>query len=326
MNESYGKLKILTVLFLLAFAVYTYNTLPSVLSWGPNANYSNISVRTTVHVTSSIPEIMSITCNDGTPVLLVPGGAQNVSCDIVIRDFNGGESLIGANDSGVNTTTLYYIANLSDDTDDNNTHYTNISCTTDGTGWGNLSEFINWTCGFSVLYYANNGTWNVNVSVHDRYNGSNYNVSSTSTTSIEALYALNVTNLIDFGDMFVGETTQDPGVQANITNFGNMDINVSLYGYGAEDYASYSNYAMICTVRNISLSDERYSFSDVETFITMSSITNSPVLLPDLTLPQQTNDSQQVINATYWKLYVNATVNPYGQCNGTVVFTVIPSS
>jgi hypothetical protein len=317
------KLK-LSILFGLIFVFYIYLALPSVVSWGPMNNYRNVSVRTTVNITDAMPEVLNITCNSGAAVTLTAGGTQNVTCLIQIRDYNGGNTLNGTVDSGsgvsgVNMSTFYHILNQSNEADDNNTHYTNSSCSLTGIPNG---YYVNWTCAFNVLYYANNGTWTVNATVHDRYNNRSFNVSGYQNVTINALYALNVTDVIDFGQMFVGETSTSP-VQANITNFGNMQINVSVYGYGSDNQTLYSNYALICEVRNLSLSTERYSISSADAWSAMTPITASSVQIINLTVDRRTNDNAEVRNATYWRLYVDPASNPFGQCNGTVVFSAV---
>jgi hypothetical protein len=313
------RLRILVIMFSLLFVAYLFYVLPSAISWGPLNNYRNVSVRTTVNITDAMPEIINISCNAGAAVNLVPGDRQNVTCIIQLRDYNGGNTIDGTNGSGVNASFFYYSLNQSNDPDDNNVHYTNDSCLVNGSasGW-----YINWTCSFFPWYYANNGTWRINVSVHDRYHNKSYNVSGTGNFSIQPLYALNVTDTINFGDMAVGDTSQN-GIQANITNFGNMKINISIYGYGAQNQTSYGAYAMICEQRNLTLNTERYSLNATDLWSGMTAITGAPVLIPGLSLLQQQDDLVQVYNSTYWKLYVDPISNPFGVCNGTVIFSAM---
>ena len=80
---------------------------------------------------------------------------------------------------------------------------------------------------------------------------------------------------------------------------------------------------MLCTIRNITLPNERYSLNVSEAYADMASITGAAVTIPNLTISQQTNDSQQEINGTFWRLHVNASTNPFGTCNGTVVFEAL---
>jgi hypothetical protein len=299
--------KTLVITGLIFFLViYIYTFLPSVLSWGPGSNYKNYSVRTTVNVTQAYPEILNITCNNGTALTLTAGSTKTINCLVSIRDYNGGTDISNTNG------TFYYNLNQSTDPNDNNVHYTNATCTSvtvDG-------YYANWTCGFDIWYYANNGTWRANIRIKDGYN---MTTSSYRNATISALYALNVTNLIDFGSLAVGDTSITP-VMANITNFGNMNINVSIYGFGGENETTGANFAMLCDIRNITLPNERYSLSSTG-YDTMTPVTNTYAPIPGLTIPQQVDDNQQVINSTYWRLHVNVSTNPFGICNGTVVFS-----
>jgi hypothetical protein len=287
--------------------IYIYTFLPSVLSWGPGTNYRNVSVKTTVNVTQAYPEILNVTCNNGTALTLNPGSYVTITCIVSIRDFNGGTEINNTNG------TFYYYLNQSTDPNDNNVHYANSSCA-GGTANGND---VNWTCSFSIFYYANNGSWRMNATVIDKYN---MTTSSYTNVTISQLYALNVTNLIDFGNMAVGDTTIT-SVQANITNFGNMNINVSVYGFGGDNETTGAGYAMLCQQRNLTLPNERFGLNVSTNYDSMTAVTNTYSPISGLTVLQQTDDAQQVINSTYWRIHINISSNPFGICNGTVVFS-----
>jgi len=296
----------ITVILLFLLAIYCYNLAPLVLSWGPGTNYRNVSVRTTVNVTETYPEILNVSCNSGQNISLNAGTTKDINCLVVIRDYNGGNT--------INTTnsTFYYYLNASSDPNDNNTHYTNSSCAENSTN----GYYTNWTCGFTLLYYANNGTWRANATVKDNYN---FTANNSKNATISSLFALNVTTPIDFGNMAVGDTSTS-SVPANITNFGNVNINVSVYGFGAESETLYPGYAMICDQRNITVSNERYDLASGTLYDAMSVLTSAPANIAGLRVYQQTDDTAQSVNSTYWRLHVNITNNPFGICNGTVVF------
>jgi len=103
-------------------------------------------------------------------------------------------------------------------------------------------------------------------------------------------------------------------------SFSLSTINVSVFGFGGNDSITGAGLAMICAIRNISISNERWDLSSATPYATMTPITGAPDYLDGLTIPQQTDDTQQEINSTYWGLHVNVTTNPFGICNGTVVF------
>ncbi|MBW2990748.1 hypothetical protein KY348_03520 [Candidatus Woesearchaeota archaeon] len=299
------KKKIFLAGFLLLILFLVFKGIP-VTSWGPSGNYENVSVRTTVNVTNSYPEILNITCNNGTAITLTAGSTYTVSCLVEIRDYNGG------GDVNLINGTFYYYTNESSDPDNNNSHYTNTSCNQSGAVSG---YYVNWTCAFDVWYYAVNGTWEANVTVNDSY-GSTDNDYNNAT--ISALLALNVTDVIDFGNLPVTNTSDL--IEANVTNFGNVPINVSVYGFGGENEVLYAGLAMVCEQRNLTLPNERYSLNSTALYADMTSVTGSPVIVPALTVEKQTQPSVYMVNSTYWRLHINLTTNPFGVCNGTVVF------
>jgi hypothetical protein len=166
-----------------------------------------------------------------------------------------------------------------------------------------------------VQYYANVGPWSCNVTATDDYAFNNVSRQqwNINHTFINPYFALNVTSLIDYGNLAVGDISTVQ--QANITNFGNTNINVSLYGYGN---VTGDGLAMYCEVGNISVQNQKFNLiggGDVSLYTNLSSTAQQ---VPGLTIFQQTNDSQRVVNQTYWLLYVPP--NPFGRCNGTVVF------
>jgi hypothetical protein len=301
-------LLLLTISIMLA--AYFYANLTPVISWGPGANYRNVSVRTTVNVTQAYPEIINISCNSSS-LTLNAGTTKQISCLVQIRDYNGGETINNTN------MTFYFFQNTSGDPDDNNTHYSNSTCS-EGIADGYL---VNWTCAIGIWYYAVNGSWRANATVKDDYNLTSR---SYANFSISPLYALNVTDVINFGDMAVGDTTADGDLkQANVTNLGNMRINVSVYAYAGDNETTGAGYAMFCSIRNITLPNERYTLNITGTYGTMTSITGSAVTVPNLMVEKQTVPTTYVLNTTYWALHVNATSNPFGICNGTVVFNAV---
>ena len=80
---------------------------------------------------------------------------------------------------------------------------------------------------------------------------------------------------------------------------------------------------MVCSVRNLSASTERYSTNSSEAWAAMTAINNVASQIQNLSIPQQVDDNVQTYNSTYWRLFVDPSTNPFGQCNGTVVFSAI---
>jgi hypothetical protein len=302
------------LLLLLAIIAYAAGTALFTYSWAAGPNYKNVTVDTTVNITNSLPTVLSVIINtDNTTtgiknITLNAGTTKLVWCNATIRDYNGGNTITNV------SATFYDNANANSfSPDDNNTHYTNTTCDTASFGWDGF--YRNASCSFQIQYYANVNNWTCNVTATDDYSFGNASrqQSLANQTHIDQLLALNVTPLIDYGNLAVGDTSAPQ--QANITNFGNRNINISVKGYGA---ALNDGLAMVCEVGNIAIQNEKYNLIGGGDITQYANLSSAATQIGNLTVMQQTNDSQPVINTSYWVLYVPP--NPFGRCNGTVVF------
>jgi hypothetical protein len=288
----------------LVFGVVILVTFMSIVGFVSSLNYDMVNVTTRVNVTNALPEILNVTVGVSTPlnITLNAGATTLVQCNASMRDWNG------HNDINLVNATFYYFLNSSQQSDDRNEHYTNTSCvavSNDG------QYYVNYTCNFTVYYFANNGTWYCNVTARDQMN---FTDSENASTRINPLYALNVTDIIDYGNLSV--TDYSPNITATVTNFGNTNINVSVLGYGATEG---DGLGFVCgTGTNISVEYQRFSgnASSVWNDKRPLSATNQDM---NITLYQQVDDNTQVTALTYWQLYVPP--NPFGVCTGTVRFT-----
>ena len=283
--------------------------MPSAIAPNINGtNYRNVSVWTHVNITNSKPEVLGIAIFDSTNaslrnVTLTAGGLKSITCNASVRDWNGFNDIVYVN------ATLYYINNQSFNPDDNNTHYTNASCTLNSST-GTYTGY--YQCIFpNVQYYANNGTWYCNVTDMDTFNTTG---NLANTTVFYPVYALNVSDGIDYGGVAVQDFS--PNVTANISNIGNMAINITVQGYGAN---LGDGLAMNCSLGgNITVANERFSIPDLP-WASMTPLSNGPQNLTGLTMPKSVNGAI-VTNTTHWELYVDSTNNPGGSCSGYVLF------
>jgi hypothetical protein len=283
-------------LLLIALALLLYNALFS-FSYSIGPNYRNVSIDTEVNITYAVPTITGVRID--TPVTLTAGDVKVVNCNVSVIDYSGYGFINFTN------ATFYHSTSSSGAADDNNTHYTNTSCA----AVSQNGNYANFTCSFSVYYYALNGTWTCNATVQDNVSA---NVSLTNTSTVNALLALNVTPLINYGNLPVGGTSTNQ--TENVTNIGNNAINMSVKGWGN---VPGDGLAFICAVGNITVGNERFSTSAAATYATMTPLTANFQNVTGLTIAKQ-NDVNLKINTTYWQLYVPP--NPFGQCNGTIVF------
>ncbi|PLW79591.1 hypothetical protein C0585_07025 [Candidatus Woesearchaeota archaeon] len=268
------------------------------------------NVTTKVNVTNAYPRISSISMPS--TVDLIPGSTKQVNCTIEAYDWNGASDMILVN------ATLWenQTASMSD-ADSNLTHYTIDNCT-----FGAIVAPYNRTfyCEFIVYYYANaSNNWICNATVTDTYD---FSTSDYNTTEILPLYALNVTSEIDFGEAAVGDI---PNATANITNFGNQAINISVEGYGRTPG---DQHAMDCDQipgGYINITDLKFTPNPSDDWAASTSLdlNSNPLNISGLTVPKIDLISVQPNNfsTTYWHLFINPIQNPFGVCNGTVVFT-----
>lgn len=125
--------------------------------------------------------------------------------------------------------------------------------------------------------------------------------------------------VIDFGELAVGNSSGDD-IIINVTNWGNMDFNLTLDGYGTEDG---DNIAMNCSKGNISIDLERYSVVFNESYDVMVNLTDTATVVGNFSLPHRTDDISYKSdrNNTYWKISIPPGIQ--GNCTGIVVFNTI---
>lgn len=221
-----------------------------------------------------------------------------VFCNFSVNDTDGVIDIVSAN------ATFYVSGSTPISPDDNSTHYTNSSCIET---WNNGIDTKNFTCGFNVYYYANNGTWQCNASAIDTQNAIGI---GNDSTVINPLYALNATASIDFGDVPTGSISPEKNI--TVINLGNIRLNINLSAYAITQN---DGIAMNCTNANISLNDLRYSKTSGVAFSAMNFMPYSDLAFN--LAKQQTPVLSQ--NYTYWR--VNATPPSFGDCRGVIVIT-----
>lgn len=247
------------------------------------------------------PEIKLIELEQN--IVLNAGGIKRVFCNVTIEDLNGGNDVKDVN------ATFYHATSTSEDSDDNNTHYTNSSCLYLGST-GNTADF---ECSFSLYYYALNGGWECNVSANDF---GNLLVSDYNATQIDTLYAINVSSpVLNFGDLSPGHYSNEKVLE--ITNIGNQPVNVSVLGYGGSDPVTGDGFALSCEYGdNVDISNERYSLES-GFFYDKHELTSNLKQI-NLTLAKQSEPTTFVTDATYWQLYLPFVER--GVCEGTIQF------
>lgn len=243
------------------------------------------------------------------PIDLVAGDNLTIACNASINDDNN------VSDIKLVNATFYQQSIGSNAADDNNNHYSNSSCVKISS-----SAFqSNYTCGFNVAYYANNGTWQCNITAIDNSNATAFN---NILASINELLAIDITPaIIDYGSL-QATNTSPTDVNVSIRNFGNIPINVSVKGFAPNESLAYLNLSMTCQTGNISNANQRFSALNGTDFTQMTRMNNETQLI-NIMLQQRTNDLAfgNDTNTTFWKLQVPPLT--IGICNGTIIFNAI---
>jgi hypothetical protein len=302
---------LLVVLFLFLFLF------PKTVFAGIGQN--NVTVITNLTVGTSAPIISQIIIEQGS-INLIPNSQKKINCSVLIEDYDGEADIQNV------TAVFFYPSQVSyGSPDDNNTHYTNTSCRVDKT-YGNEYQAMA-HCFFDIWYYANAGSWNCSVVVNDSIP---YYTNGTNTTQIQPLLAFGLPDFIDYGT--VNATYVSGENISNITNYGNVPVNLSLNGYG---FRENDGNAMNCTlgsIKNISIQNEKYNLTGSHTgaialsdFIgNYTNLTINPIVKTFNLESRQNEDTNEAWNQTYWRIYVPLGVA--GTCQGNIIFGAVQAN
>jgi len=306
--------EVIAFLFLFFFAIFPYTNFAIA---GTAAD--NVTVDAIMEVGNSAPEIINFTVNGGNGIDLTPNATTAVEVVVIAQDFDGEDDILALNATFFDPATSTF-----DSEDDNNNHYTNESCSID-TSYGDLNE-INATCSFQLQYYANNATWNITAYLNDT---EKFVGTGSDTAVVNALLALGLPDSIDFGLVNASEVSGE--IEANVTNYGNVMMNLSLSGYGS---VIGDGNAMNCTLgstQNISIEHKKHNvtttnigvFNLTEVHGNYTNLSSSATTYA-FDLPHRQNDTGSHFddtNATFWRIYIPLGVA--GTCSGNIVFGAV---
>jgi hypothetical protein len=267
-----------------------------------------------VNVTNDPPHVIDMVLYSNmsnVDIDLYPGIYTTVYCNGTITDRNGWQ------DVNLTNATIFHSTRDEFSPDNQSAKYTNTSCRLYG-GSG-LSVYS--SCSFVLPYFALNGTWTCNMSARDQtVAGSFAATSNTTTRNISKLIALNVTEVIDFGQLTTGENSTSD-VLANVTNLGNIRIDLNLHGYARNDG---DNYAMVCELGNISIGQVKYNLtSQGDGYDNMTQLSGAVAGVTDdaFNLLSTINSTVPALRNTFWKIGIPTGTR--GICNGTIVFDAV---
>jgi hypothetical protein len=270
-----------------------------------------------LNITNFVPRVVNVVVDDSTPspaneIDLVSASFRTVWCNGTVIDNNGKDDIMAVN------ATLFFVANRSSSRDDMNEHYSNRSCTIVRSFMYNRS----YSCSFRMQFFANNGTWLCNMSAWDMpMKGSSAYNSSVDSVRVNPIYALSVPPVINFGELALNQTSALDKIE-NVTNTGNMNIDLALHGYGGTNIME-NNLSMICSLGNITVRNERFSLASGVAFDSMTNLSGQfalPNVVNNFNLAQRKSETLNSTRNTYWKIRVPQ-FGVKGMCNGTIVFS-----
>ena len=240
---------------------------------------------------------------------LTSNSTTKVFCTGTIETPKGIDSVEAA------SATLFASTSSKDSPDDNNDHYTNNSCIIN-TSYGDQDQGT-FNCSFLVQYYANSDTWTCTANATD-------NESTTSqgsdTTFINPLLSIWVSDSVNFSTVDVTTLSEEKTIQ--IINLGNTKINLSVYGYGASPGDGNS---MICTNQNLTITDTKYNLTSstpgiinpADANLYYANLTSNPVVGKFGLNNRQNDFTNDAINNTYWRVYVEK--YSLDTCQGNII-------
>jgi hypothetical protein len=305
-------------LFLIFFSLF-----PKTIFAGVGTN--NVTVITNLTVGNVYPEILNVSIEDNAASFtLTPNSTKLLRCVAVVRDYNG------ENDINFSNSTFFDNFSSSEGgANDNNIHYTNSSCnmTNDFGSYNGYSDDVYTklvNCTYQVWYYANATAWNCTVMVNDSYD---WRAKGYDLITISPLLALGLPDFIYYGT--VNATYVSGENISNVTNYGNVPVNLSLSGYGFKEN---DGNAMNCTLgsnKNITIEKEKYNLTTShsgdltlsEFIANYTNLTINPVT-KRFDLDFRHNDIlNEAWNHTYWRIYVP--VGVAGTCQGNIIFGAV---
>ncbi len=273
---------------------------------------------------NSPPQIEEILVDDDfylnpNEIDLIPASTKEIICRAIAIDYDGETNIKSVNSYFFDNIVSYY-----EDSNDHNYHYSNNSCFLNYS-YGNENQ-VEIICIFNVWYYANSQSWNCSIKIYDEYS----EIFGNDSVFVNPLLALEVLSPINFGKIGAKEISEE--ITINVTNYGNVKVNLSLSGYGG--YENDGN-SMVCTLgstKNISINYEKFNltnsnpgsinFSEFESkYINLTSYPKTK----KFNLDYRRNDLEnEAINSTYWRIYVPSGVA--GSCQGNIIFGVVQNN
>ena len=274
-------------------------------------NINATVVTATVTISDTDPTITNINCyfyngatyEDG-PYTPSAKTDYPVYCSVDITDNNSYQDIKTV------WAKMYHTGSSSyDAADDDDVHYsnTNTNCTPVKTGSCSGST-CTFNCTFSFKYYADAGTWRVNIRANDTNGGTTGE--GTHDETINSIKAIESQALLNLGTLGPGQTSPTLSQTHQNNNTGNDDTTITVQ----------ASADLSCTQGTIPLTNTKYAKTEVAYASACGNLTtNDEWQCPTLTIPDREDSGTGYQNTTYWGIAIPLGVS--GSCNTTITFT-----
>lgn len=255
-------------------------------------------------VMNDVPDPSSVQVNGGSDITLAEGTNKTIVGTGTITDLNGYGHLSSV------TGYLFLTTTGAGASDNRSTHYTS-SCVSNGDGSGNTESY---NCTFNVSHYAVPTDSGANQSATNwtflmaPLDAEGAGTNGTDVVEVETLLAFSISpSLISFGSLNLSTNTTDTNQQVNVTNRGNVQLDVVMSG------TNLSCSPGIIPVTFLEYEDNPFSYG-----VGIDLLESGVELDLDVSRGHQGNETPGKV--TYYGFGVPGTAVG-GSCSGTVVLT-----
>ncbi|MCA9366657.1 DUF2341 domain-containing protein [Candidatus Kaiserbacteria bacterium] len=256
------------------------------------------------------PILSTISLNNGSDIILSPGGTVTVLATSTVTDYNGYGDLHSA------TTTFYRNSVSAACTPDNNNCYVASSTSCGFTNCSGTSCLL--TCSADFEYYTdptdqNGGEyWYAFMEVGDQAGGVDFGTSFG--IDVMTLRSIDVENAIGYGNIDINQDTGTYNPDVTVLNLGNEAVDIEVAGTDMTDGVT----------SVIPASQQRFATStfNYSSCVYCSTLSNVGTTL-EVDLPKPTSTIPYVSDEVYWGIQVpfGTASNPHSGIN---TFTAIP--
>ncbi|MGM5484478.1 MAG: hypothetical protein ACQEP1_01245 [Nanobdellota archaeon] len=269
---------------------------------------------TQVNITS-VPNVSNVELNDDirgdNEMDLTAGTETLLNCSADVTDPNGNSDIDNV------SAEIYGPSSYLGDGDQDDFHYSNPDCTYESASGEAECLFPD------VEFYAEPGEWHCRINATDI--DGNSNASEDDNATMNELLAIDIPDslLIDFGEIGVGETSNEKS--STYENEGNVEIDTELDVYNDSSTGTSDTEAMDCDSGSIPAENINASSDTGGTLTGTSMVGSGGTVILDENLTKATgNDSPPTSDLIYWRLHVPES-GALGACTGKVYFGAVSS-